>query len=680
MRACPTEAELRQLLDEECAETGREGLEAHVEACPLCQATIARLSAEEGGLDLRYLRGPCTLPPESDSDLVHRLQDTPLVESTPSLTEGNGAGPIAFPGGPTDKGPLGQLESYQIRRELGQGRFGIVYEAYDELDRLVAIKILKPELAASARERLRFEHEARKAAAVKHDHIVTLHRVGHTPGFPLPYLVMEYVDGEPLSDRLEREGVLEAKEAARIVRQLALALAAAHARGLVHRDIKPSNVLLEASTGRAKLTDFGLARATEVVSVSTSQSGRIVGSPAYMSPEQIAAPSKIDGRSDIYSLGVVLYELLTGERPFRGPAHLLLQLVVHDEPRPLRKLNDSIPRDLETICHKAMAKAPARRYPTARDLADDLGRWLDGKPIQARPVGQLERLWRWSKRNPAVASLTAAVFTLLVTVAAVASVGYVREVAQRKAAEAAHEETRREWYAMSIHAMQQAWDSGRVNRLRRLLVETEAYPDRGFEWYYCQHLCHLDWRTLIGHRLRVTAVSWSPDGKWLATGSEDGTAKIWEVAAGRELVTLRGHTSGLRSVCWSPDGKRLATASEDGTGKVWEVSGGREVITLKGHRDVVHSLSWSPDGKRLATGSEDGTAVIWDASNGRELRSIKADKSKVWPVSWSPDSRYLATGGWDGLAKVWDAANGRKLLTFQGHAGPVSSVSWSPDG
>ena len=247
----------------------------------------------------------------------------------------------------------------------------------------------------------------RKAAAVKHDHTVTIYRVGHTPGFPLPYLVMEYVDGEPLSDRLERQGVLEAKEAARIVQQVAHALAAAHARGLVHRDIKPSNILLEAGSGRAKLTDFGLARATEVGGVSTSQSGRIVGSPAYMSPEQTVAPAKIDGRSDIYSLGVVLYELLTGERPFRGAAHLLLQQVVHDEPRPLRKLNDRIPRDLETICLKAMAKAQARRYATGRELADDLRRFLNNEPIHARPVGQVERLWRWCRRNPGLAGALA---------------------------------------------------------------------------------------------------------------------------------------------------------------------------------------------------------------------------------------------------------------------------------
>src|SRR5262249_4634067 len=204
-------------------------------------------------------------------------------------------------------------------------------------------------------------------------------------------------------------------------RQVALALTAAHARGLVHRDIKPSNILLEAGSERAKLTDFGLARVTEAVGVSTSQSGRIVGTPGYMSPEQIVSPGEVDGRSDVYSLGVVLYELLTGERPFRGVPHLLLQQVVHDEPRPPRKLSDNIPRDLETVCLKAMAKAPARRYLTVRELAEDLGRFLAGEPIKARPVGSAERLWRWCRRNPALATMGTGVALLLVSVAVVST-------------------------------------------------------------------------------------------------------------------------------------------------------------------------------------------------------------------------------------------------------------------
>jgi WD40 repeat protein len=696
MILCPSREQLQQLLADQLGKPIRETIEEHVEACAACAEILASLTDQVDTVDRQCLRSGRPAPlPDSDATIVRYLKANPPEETALGLDEAGSAEPIRFPGPRTEKGPLGQLDSYHIRRVLGQGRFGIVYEASDELNRLVALKVLKPELAASDRERLRFAHEARKAAAVKHDHIVTIHHVGHTPAFPLPYLVMEYVDGEPLSHRLERQGELQAKEAARIVQQVALALAAAHERGLVHRDIKPSNILLEAGSGRAKLTDFGLARAPDAGGGSTSQSGRMVGSPAYMSPEQIVTPRHIDGRSDIYSLGVVLYELLTGERPFRGAAHLLVQQVVHEEPRPPRKLNDHIPRDLETICQKAMAKFPARRYATACELADDVRRFLNGQPIQARPVGQLERLWRWSKRNLVVASLTAAVFVLLAAVAGVASLGYLREAEQRTAAEAAEssakseakraqmaeQEMRRQWYAASINAMHQAWDSGQVLRLRALLAETEAYPDRSFEWYYWARLCHLELHTFIGHRALVSAVSWSPDGKLLATGSDDGTAKVWELAVGRELLTLQGHTSAVRCVSWSPDGKRLATGSADGTAKVWQAASGRELLTFRGHRHEVWSVSWSPDGKRLVSGSRDGRAKVWDAAGGRELFTLKGHTFfEVAPVSWSPDGKRLAMGSGDGTATVWEAAGGRELLTLKGHLSEVASVSWSPDG
>jgi serine/threonine protein kinase len=353
MSPCPSREQFRQLLSEQLSDDLRALIERHVEACARCQQTLARLSDGDETNDWRYLRssGPLSVP-ESDAEIARYLKDNPPGEVGPASEEGQG--PIEFPGPPTEKGPLGRLEAFHIRRELGRGRFGVVYQACDELDRLVAVKVLKPELAVSAVERTRFEQEARKAAAVKHDHIVTIHQVGNTPGFPLPYLVMEYLDGEALSDRLERQGIVEPREAARIVQQVALALAAAHARGLVHRDIKPSNIVLERASGRAKVTDFGLARLVEGTGAQISQSGRIVGTPAYMSPEQVTTPQHLDGRSDLHSLGVVLYELLTGERPFRGMTHLLLEQVVHDEPRPPRKLNDRIPRDLETITLKCL--------------------------------------------------------------------------------------------------------------------------------------------------------------------------------------------------------------------------------------------------------------------------------------------------------------------------------------
>jgi serine/threonine protein kinase len=240
----------------------------------------------------------------------------------------------------------------------------------------VALKVPRPGWGESTPCRERFEREAHAAAAVHHEHVVRTYRVATTPGFAVPYLVMEYIEGETLGERLQRRPVLPPREAATIALQVALGLAAAHDQGVVHRDIKPSNILLEKRTGRAKITDFGLARVLDR-SEALSPSEVIAGTACYMSPEQIHSPQQVGPSSDLFSLGVVLYQLLTGERPFRGTTDsMIMQQIVHEEPVAPRRLNDALNRDLETITLQCLAKEPARRYPTAQELADDLQRWL----------------------------------------------------------------------------------------------------------------------------------------------------------------------------------------------------------------------------------------------------------------------------------------------------------------
>jgi WD40 repeat protein/serine/threonine protein kinase len=504
------------------------------------------------------------------------------------------------------------------------------------------------------------------------------------------------------------------RSVAHIGRQVAGGLAYAHARGIVHRDIKPSNLLLD-TEGVVWITDFGLAKASED---GLTQTGDILGTIRYMAPERFRGEG--DGRADVYALGLTLYELLTLRPAFDSSDRLQLieQIKVEDPPRP-RALDPRIPRDLETIVLKAIQKDAQDRYPSADAVGEDLRRFLADEPIQARRVGAAERAWRWCRRNPVVAGLLSAVFVLLAAVAGVASFGYVREAAARAAAVTAEQEVRRQWYAATINLMQSAWDNGQIERLRALLAQTGSYPDRGFEWYYCHRLCHLEQHTLIGHRGQVTSVSWSRDGR-LATASPDGTAKIWDAAGGRELISLR-YSGPLGSVAWSPDGTRLATGGRDGAARVWDAADGRELHVFKEHAGEVHCVAWSPDGTRLATGSNDGTAMLWDAAGGREPRILKGHAGAVWSVCWSPDGKRLvtsgrdcmriwdvasgqdqpileghssevtfvawspdgnrlATGGGDGTARVWDAAGGREPLTLRGHAGPVIHVAWSPDG
>ncbi len=285
---------------------------------------------------------------------------------------------------------------------------GIVYRAWDEpLRRLVALKVLRPDQAEES-DRLRLVREAQVTAQFRHDHAVMVHAFAYPEG-GLPYLVMEYVDGKTLAQLIDSSQRPVPRVVATWISQVADALAAAHAAGLVHRDVKPSNILIEAHSGRAKITDFGLARSQTGPS-SLSRDGFLAGTPTYMSPEQARGDESIDARTDVYGLGATFYQALTGVTPYRGAPHLVLRHVIEEDPRPPRQLNDQIPRDLETICLKAMAREPARRYQTACALAGDLRHWLKGEPIHARPVGRIERFYRWCRRNLGVAGLAAALF------------------------------------------------------------------------------------------------------------------------------------------------------------------------------------------------------------------------------------------------------------------------------
>jgi tetratricopeptide (TPR) repeat protein len=326
------------------------------------------------------------------------------------------------------------LGRFELLEFVGAGAFGTVFKARDlELDRLVAIKVPRPGSLGGPGHLDRFLREARSAARLRHPSIVPVHEVGQADG--LPFLVSEFVQGLTLADWLTagRPGI---RDAARLTLVVAEALHYAHEQGVVHRDVKPSNILLD-DQGEPHLTDFGLAR-RDAGEVTVTIEGQILGTPAYMSPEQARGEGhRVDGRSDVYSLGVVLYLLLTGELPFRGNTRMLLHQVLHDEPRPPRGLNDAIPRDLETVCLKCLHKEPHRRYASAHELADDLRAFLDGRPVQARPVGRLERLWRRCRRNPAVAGLSAAL--LLSVVLGFAGVVWKWRDAERALGEADHQ-------------------------------------------------------------------------------------------------------------------------------------------------------------------------------------------------------------------------------------------------
>jgi serine/threonine protein kinase len=373
---CPNREKLNRLVSSALSTDDEAALLAHLETCQVCQQQLEQLAG--GAETLAALAGQLAVasasePPPKLAAVMAALQTEAAPSHEPLLAEVSPDLPPGFLQPPREAGHLGRLEHYEVIEEIGRGAMGIVLRAFDEkLHRFVAIKVMSPQLANHATSRRRFVREGHAAAAVCHEHVVTIHSVDEAAG--LPYLVMQYVGGVSLQERLDRTGPLEVPEILRIGMQAAAGLAAAHAQGLVHRDIKPANLLLENGVERVKITDFGLARAVDDASL--TQSGVIAGTPQYMAPEQ-ARGETIDARADLFSLGCVLYALATGRPPFRGGSSMaVLRRICDDRQRPIRELNPEIPDWLAAIIEKLLAKNPGDRFQSAKELSDLLAQCL----------------------------------------------------------------------------------------------------------------------------------------------------------------------------------------------------------------------------------------------------------------------------------------------------------------
>ena len=630
-------------------------------------------------------------------------------------------------GGPTVSAATAQgfpaIAGYEILSELGRGGMGVVYKAkHLNLKRIIALKLM---LGDDPLNKARFLAEGQVIAALKHPYVVEVYDFGESSIGP--YIAMEYLPKGTFSSLLELG--LTPRVAAEQIAKIAMGVGAAHNLNIVHRDLKPGNVLIDAN-GSPKVTDFGLAKQSTSDLTMTQDAA---GTPAYMAPEQARAMKFVGPPADVWSLGVMLYESLTGKRPFTADSNVqLLATIQNDNPPTLRTISKAIPQDLETICLKCLEKEPERRYASANELASDLQAWHEGKPIAAKRAKAVERAMLWVRRKPTVAAAwTLALLVLMLGAFGLTTTKLWREAvdekgiaeglkgeaeqsrddaegqkklamesrddanAARKRAEIAEaiakqakvdiaDERERLAYARNVNMAHIAYQNEDFDRAKMFL---ELCPEklRGWDWRYVDWICEPVFCSLKGHTGAVTSVAFSPDGTRIVTGSNDSTAKMWDAKTGNEILTLKGHTGAVTSVAFSPDGSQIVTNdcgdfNFQATVKLWNAKTGRETLTLKGHTGEVRSAAFSPDGTRVVTGSGDLTAKVWDAKTGRETLTLKGHVNEVHSVAFSPDGTRIVTGSADHTAKLWDAKTSRETLTLEGHAGRVQSVAFSPDG
>jgi len=653
-----------------------------------------------------------------DATLRRRLEE--LLAADELAGPGPSPGTATGPGASEGVGSV--IGRYKLLEKIGEGGMGVVYmaEQQEPVRRKVALKVIK--LGMDTKQVIaRFEAERQALALMDHPNIAKVLDAGLTDT-GRPYFVMELVQGVPITEFCDKNH-LSIAERIKLFIPVCQAIQSAHQKGIIHRDLKPTNILVTLNAGvpHPMVIDFGVAKATnQKLTEKTlfTNYATMIGTPAYMSPEQAEMSQlDVDTRTDIYGLGVLLYELLTGTTPFpekrlRSVGYQEMQRIIMEEQpeRPSTRLRRTqtlgkslsarsplpAPRstDLDWIVMKCLEKDRARRYETANGLATDLQRHLNNEPVVARPPSKAYQVQKFVRRNRVMVTAAAIIGVVLVLGTLVSAWQAVRarqaereqsrlrEAAQKAQANEAEERQRAEAqaYVANMNLAQQAWEQNDLRRFQVLLDRTASYPDRGFEWYYWQRQMHSELLTLRGHSGAVSSVAFSPDGRRIVTGSYDHTAKVWEADTGQALLTLGGHGGRITSVSCSPDGRRMATGNSDHTATVWDTATGKELVTLKGHNGAVLSVAFSPDGQQVATGSEDATAKVWDAATGKALLTLTGHTERVATVVFSPDGRRVATASYDKTARVWDAASGEKMLTLVGHSNAVASVAFCPDG
>ena len=621
------------------------------------------------------------------------------------------------------------IAHFDLLEELGSGGFGRVWLARDtRLERVVAVKI--PHARRMQGDKAEwFFREARAAAQLQHPNIVSVFEIGRFED--QIYIVSELIHGVTLGQWLSGRSPT-AKDVATMCVAIAEGLDHAHGAGIVHRDLKPSNILVDRE-GVPRISDFGLAKRDQGEATLTVD-GKILGTPSYMSPEQaLGKAHHVTGKADIFSLGVIMFELLTLVRPFRGSTSSVIHQVINHDPPPLRSFNRNIPLDLEAICLKCLEKKPDHRYESAPALVNDLRRFLAGQPVSARRVTWANRLWRWCKRNPVVSVLAGLLIAVLVTGListtwlwkdAVSSADVALAAAQD--ADQSRARMRRSLYSAHMEFIRQSYWRGDVQHMEQTLSQyIPGSPDetdlRCFIWYHlwgnCQRFSHM-----LDHGSHVVSLAFSPDGERLVSAGRDDRIRLWDLGSEAPITDFSGDKI-VRDchLAYSANGRWIAVAAENNVVRVLDAERGD--VEAEWSVGAI-ALAFSPDSQTLACVNEDGTVRMVDTDTwqprGRpigkrmapaavalsrdlsvmvianrrgwifvvdleseDVQTIPSERLEtVWAIAISPDRKQIAASYLANVSQIrlMDASSGKTTHTLVGHVGPIGSIVYSPLG
>lgn len=709
---CPAADELRQLLEGSLSGDRQQDCLSHMDSCECCQAKLEGIATDGSNLSqvIEHLNQAEPVAESAYWSAVKALDPDPaqtFVPQQPAPVRARETS-LHFLEPATDPVYLGRLAQFDVMRILGRGGMGVVLEAFDSrLQRHVALKVLDPDLAHDDVARQRFCREARAAASITHENVVAVHQVEHSGEGGIPYLVMQLVSGESLEQRLAGGKRLPVREIVRIALQASRGLVAAHAQGLIHRDIKPGNILLEPPNDHVKLTDFGLARATEDVRL--TRTGFVSGTPLYMAPEQ-ALGENSDHRSDLFSLGAVLYEMCSGQPPFAGNSALaILKQIADDKHRPLKELNPQLPDWLILTVDRLLAKKPADRIQSAAQLAELLEfEWALMKTTseEVPTVCKIEQRKRTIRHRWIAAGVGATFLALGLMGGLFLANRSGIAVTQKSTAEPIAVLSANSGTVWSV-SFNQANEtvvlsvedgSVRIWDLPTKSIKSTFNAHRGVVWA-TQYSTEGDFLATAGddgliklwkdsdsepfksykHPNAVRGLAISKDGKMLFAGDREGRIRVWSTSSNEPLVESQ-QPSAVYGVAISPDGGILATAGSDKIVRIWNARTLNQILPLEGHAGPIYGLSFHPDGKHLASVGWDRTIRLWDIRSGQLTASWEAHDGDIWGVTYSPDGKTLATGGHDGAVKLWDTDTHELLATYLGHKVAVHTVAFSQDG